>query len=293
MLTNKALWTIERNLDRSLTLGELADACGVSPFHLAHAFGEATGFSVMQYVRGRRLTEAAQSLASGDAPDILNLALDAGYGSHEAFSRAFRAQFGTTPETVRKNQTVEDLAMIQPMKVPEKTGFALAPPRFVSSPPMLVVGIAERHSFGATEGIPGQWQRFMRHYADIPDKVQPIPLGVSANMDDDGNFEYITAVEVSNASHLPKGFKQLRIPARHYAVFRHSGHVSTLGQTYSAIWNDWLPAHSHKAAEAWSGISRHLTRELVSAASKSGSRCKTAAPSGPSTPTARRDGRYR
>jgi hypothetical protein len=35
MLTNKALWTIDRNLDRSLTLRELADACGVSPFQTA------------------------------------------------------------------------------------------------------------------------------------------------------------------------------------------------------------------------------------------------------------------
>jgi AraC family transcriptional regulator len=257
MLTNKALWTIERNLDRSLTLRELADACGVSPFHLAHAFGEATGFSVMQYVRGRRLTAAAQSLASGNAPDILNLALDAGYGSHESFSRAFRAQFGTTPEMVRKSQTVEHLAMIKPMKVSEKTGLALEAPRFVSSPSMIVVGIIERHSFGATEGIPGQWQRFMRHYADITDKTQPIPLGVSANMDDDGNFEYMTAVEVSKAPELPKDFKQLRIPEQHYAVFRHSGHVSSLGETYSAIWNDWLPAHDRRAADG-PCLERHL-----------------------------------
>jgi AraC family transcriptional regulator len=203
------------------------------------------------------LTEAARMLASGNAPDILNLALDAGYGSHEAFSRAFRAQFGITPETVRKIQTVEHLAMIKAMKVPEKTDFALEPPRFVSSPPMLVVGITERHSFGATEGIPGQWQRFMRHYADIPDKAQPIPLGVSANMDDDGNFEYMTAVEVSKASDLPTGIKQLRIPAQHYAVFRHCGHVSTLGDTYSAIWNDWLPAHDRKAADG-PCLERHL-----------------------------------
>jgi AraC family transcriptional regulator len=257
VLTNKALWAIERNLDGPLTLRELADACGASPFHLAHAFGEATGLSVMQYVRGRRLTEAAQSLASGNAPDILNLALDAGYGSHEAFSRAFRAQFGTTPETVRKSQTVEHLAVIKPMKLAEKTGLTLEPPRFVSSPPMLAVGIAERYSFGATQGIPGQWQRFMKQYADIPDKAQPIPLGVSANMDDDGNFEYMTAVEVSKASDLPKGFKQLRIPAQHYAVFRHSGHVSTIGQTYSAIWNEWLPAHDCKAADG-PCLERHL-----------------------------------
>jgi AraC family transcriptional regulator len=89
MLAEKVLWAIERNLDRPLTLAEIADACGVSHFHLAHAFGQATGISVMQYVRARRLAEAAESLAAGDAPDILDLALDAGYGSHEAFSRAF------------------------------------------------------------------------------------------------------------------------------------------------------------------------------------------------------------
>jgi AraC family transcriptional regulator len=256
---------------------DLAHACGVSQFHLAHAFGEATGLSVMQYVRGRRLTEAAQSLASGNAPDILNLALDAGYGSHEAFSRAFRAQFGATPEMVRKSKTVENLAMIRPMKVPEKTGFTLESPRFVSSPAMLVAGLAERHSFGATQGIPGQWQRFMKHYAEIPDKVQPIPLGVSTNMDDDGNFEYMTAVEVSKVSDLPKGLGQFRIPAQHYAVFRHSGHVSRLGETYSAIWNDWLPAHSRKAADG-PNLERHLRRLIrkpVSAVSRFGFRWRT------------------
>jgi AraC family transcriptional regulator len=257
MLAENVLWAIERNLDRPLTLAELADACGVSHFHLAHAFGRATGFSVMHYVRARRLTEAARALAAGNAPDILGLALDCGYGSHEAFSRAFRAQFGTTPEAVRRTGHVENLAMIKAMKLFEKTDVALPPPRFVSGNPMLVVGLVERHSFGATQGIPGQWQRFMQHYADIPDKVQPIPLGISANMDDDGNFEYMAAVEVSKASDLPKGLQQWRIPAQHYAVFRHDAHVSTIGQTYSAIFNAWLPAHGRRAANGPT-IEHHL-----------------------------------
>jgi len=242
-LTNKALWVIERNLGRSLTLSELADACGVSRFHLAHAFGESTGLSVMQYVRGRRLAEAAQALAAGHAADILDLALDSGYGSHEAFSRAFRAQFGVTPEMVRKNKTVESLPMIKAMKVPARTSVVLPAPRFVASPPLLVVGLAERHAFGETQGIPAQWQRFMTRYHEIGDKVQPIPLGISTNMDDDGNFEYICGVEVSSTSGLPKGLNQFRIPAQHYAVFTHLGHISTIGETYAAIWNDWLPAH--------------------------------------------------
>jgi AraC-like DNA-binding protein len=54
-LTNQVLFMIERDLNRDLNLGELAKSCGVSRFHLAHAFGEMKGFSVMEYVRRRRL----------------------------------------------------------------------------------------------------------------------------------------------------------------------------------------------------------------------------------------------
>ena len=75
-LTNKALFIIERNISGDLSLAEIAKRCDVSRFHLAHAFGESTGQPVMEYVRGRRLTEAAYALASG-ADDILSVALDA------------------------------------------------------------------------------------------------------------------------------------------------------------------------------------------------------------------------
>ena len=89
---DKALWIIERNSTQLLTLDGIAAACGVSRSHLAHAFGTATGVSVMQYVRARRLSAAARALAAG-ASDILSIALEAGYGSHEAFTRAFRDRF--------------------------------------------------------------------------------------------------------------------------------------------------------------------------------------------------------
>jgi AraC family transcriptional regulator len=56
---------------------------------------------------------------------------------------------------------------------------------------------------------------------------------------------------------LPKGLRQWRIPAQHYAVFRHDAHVSTVGQTYSAIWNEWLPANGRRAADGPT-IERHL-----------------------------------
>ena len=249
-LTNKALWVIERNLTRPLTLADLADTCGVSRYHLAHAFGQATGLPVMQYLRGRRLTEAAQALASG-APDILDLALDAGYGSHEAFSRAFRAQFGVTPEMVRRQATTEELTMIKPMEYTDNNRATLAAPRFVQAAPMLAVGFAKHHPFEKPQDIPIQWQTFMATmYADIPHKSQTAPIGISWEMDDDGNFEYVCATEVSKFSSTPKGLIEITIPAQRYAVFSHDGHVSAVGATYNAILNDWLPASGERAADA-------------------------------------------
>src|SRR3954452_4261120 len=96
----KALWFVESHLADALTLDEIGAIAGVSRFHLVRAFAAATGLSVMRYVRARRLTEAARRLADG-APDILAVALEAGYGSHEAFTRAFREHFGITPEAAR------------------------------------------------------------------------------------------------------------------------------------------------------------------------------------------------
>src|SRR5260221_8800106 len=79
----KAIWFIETHFSGDISLDDIARSAGVSRYHVVRAFGFATGHSVMRYVRGRRLTEAARSLAGG-APDILAVALDARYGSHEA-----------------------------------------------------------------------------------------------------------------------------------------------------------------------------------------------------------------
>src|SRR5919109_5060161 len=110
----KALWYIESHLAQALTLDEIAGVAGVSRFHMVRAFAAATGFSVMRYVRARRLTEAARALAAG-APDILSLALNADYGSHEAFTRAFRDHFGVAPEAVRARARLDHLKLLEPI----------------------------------------------------------------------------------------------------------------------------------------------------------------------------------
>src|SRR6202030_201495 len=140
----KALWFIESHLAEGLTLDEIAGVAGVSRFHMVRAFAAATGFSVMRYVRARRLSEAARALAGG-APDILTLALDADYGSHEAFTRAFRDQFGVTPEAVRQRGDLGNLELLEPIKMSESGTVALEEPRRETGAALLIAGLRVRY----------------------------------------------------------------------------------------------------------------------------------------------------
>src|SRR5919201_4814650 len=199
----KALWYIESHLDGPLTLDEIANIAGVSRFHLVRAFAAATGLSVMRYVRARRLSKAARALAGG-APDILSLALDADYSSHEAFTRAFRDHFGTTPEAVRASTCLDQLKLQEPIMMDSTLLDTLKPPRFETAKPLLIAGIGERctHENGGA-GIPNQWQKFHQTVDDIPNRVGNVAYGVCCNGDDSG-FDYIAGVEVASFSDLPR-----------------------------------------------------------------------------------------
>src|SRR5215467_7231858 len=115
----KAIWFIETHFSDDISLDDIAKSAGVSRYHVVRAFGFATGRSVMRYVRGRRLTEAARSLVNG-APDILAVALDAGYGSHEAFTRAFREQFGLTPEQIRAQGHLSNIQLVEAIRMDDR-----------------------------------------------------------------------------------------------------------------------------------------------------------------------------
>ncbi len=136
----KALWFIESHFGSEITLDDIAEVAGVSSYYLTRAFGDATGHSVMRYVRGRRLTEAARSLADG-ARDILSVALDAGYGSHEAFTRAFRDQFGITPEALREEGHLRNVTLLEPIKMEESVRAVASPVRFEHAAVLLIAGI--------------------------------------------------------------------------------------------------------------------------------------------------------
>lgn len=228
----KALWYIESHLAQPLTLDEIAGVAGISRFHMVRSFAAATGFSVMRYVRARRLSEAARALANG-APDILGVALDADYGSHEAFTRAFRDHFGVTPEMVRATTCLDKLSLQESIIMDSTLLDHLKPPRFETGKPLLVAGIGERYNCDGSAAIPNQWQRFHQCVDNIPDRVGKVAYGVCCNGDDSGNFDYIAGVEVSDFSDLPREFSrvgtQLNPPLLQTYIFPSGPSAAPLG----------------------------------------------------------------
>ena len=245
----KAIWFIETHFAGDLSLDDIAGSVGVSRFYLTRAFGVATGRSVMSYVRGRRLTEAARSLANG-APDILSVALDAGYGSHEAFTRAFRDQFALTPEAVRAQRSICDLDLVEPIKLVETLIDDLRPARFENGRPLLIAGLGERYTWESSKAIPAHWQRLVPYLPTFPRRIGRTTFGVSYNGDEEGNFDYIAGCEVTDFSGLPTAFSRLRLGPQTYAVFAHRAHISEIRRTFCTIWTKWLPESGHEVADA-------------------------------------------
>lgn len=239
---HKAIWFIEAHLGAPLSLDAIAEAVGLSPFHLSRSFAATTQQSVMRYVRARRLTEAAKKL-SGGAPDILSVALDAGYGSHEAFTRAFASHFGITPEALRQQRTFDHPQRQEPIVMPSDWKPKLAPPRIVPvAKAQMMAGLQVRYHCGSNPtGIPGQWQQFQPWIDNLPASEPGVAYGIVVNVDDDGNMDYMAAVPVGNARDIPKELTCLELAPQTYAVFEHSGHISSIGATCSAVWSHQLP----------------------------------------------------
>lgn len=244
----KTIWVIESSLDRDVTLDEIARAAGMSRFHLTRAFGRSLGRSVMHYMRGRRLSEAAKRLAIG-APDILSVALDAGYGSHEAFTRAFRDEFGVTPTEFRNRPDLARHKLLEPIRMANQPAIKLAEPRIVDANPMLFVGLTRRYRFDDMAGIVGQWQAFNRHMGSIPNEVSGAAYGICTNSDAD-SMDYICAVEVSGFGLIDKDLQRLQVSAQRYAVFTHPGHISEIQAVFRTIYGEWLPNSGHENTEA-------------------------------------------
>jgi len=92
---------IKRRDSEEVTLKYIADKLGYSEFHLSRKFSEISGMQFRDYLRGRKLAFALKDVRDTDA-GILDIALEYGFSSHEAFTRAFREAYGVTPSDYRR-----------------------------------------------------------------------------------------------------------------------------------------------------------------------------------------------
>jgi AraC family transcriptional regulator len=97
----RVLTHIQEHLDEALGLEELAMVACFSSFHFHRVFAAMTGESIADHVRRLRLERAALELRSG-AKQVIQVALDAGYEAHEAFTRTFKAAYGVSPAKFRR-----------------------------------------------------------------------------------------------------------------------------------------------------------------------------------------------
>ncbi|WP_370674577.1 GyrI-like domain-containing protein [Pleomorphomonas sp. PLEO] len=243
----KAIWYLELNIGRQLTLVELADLCAVSPWHLSRLFQGAIGLAPMTYLRARRLTVAAKTLAEGEQ-EILPIALDAGYSSHEAFTRAFAGCFGVLPSTVRQARTTCNLSLMEPWTMNKDMIVDIGAPEFRERGAFQVTGLSTRCTFETNVVIPRLWQDFDLRSDEVPSPVPDVYYGVCCDMEADGHFRYVAGLE-SRAAYVPDALDAVNIPASRYAVFQHVGHISAFNKTVYTIWNKALPDAGLKPAK--------------------------------------------
>jgi len=249
-IIENAIWQVESNLRVPLTLETIAERCRVTPSYLTRAFSTATGLSLMRYCRARRLSEAARILALG-VPDILSLALDTGYGSHEAFTRAFREHFGVTPETVRDAHTTANLELTEPIIMDQPLNPKLADPRIEDRKALLLAGLIKTFAMKDIASIPSLWAEFNQIQGAIANTgPERRYFGASLSFSEETGCEYMAALEVTHLASVPKDIQTTTIPAAKYAVFTQPGHITLMRPTIMSIWQDWLPGSGYMAAEA-------------------------------------------
>ena len=113
-------------------------------------------------------------------------------------------------------------------------------PKFVTKPAFMLVGMKY---FGKNQHqeIKAMWGKFTPYIETLAEKPVQATYGWCGEMQEDGSFEYIAAVETSKAESLPEWAVVQMVPANTYAVFPHQGSLESLHDTTNYIFQTWLP----------------------------------------------------
>jgi AraC family transcriptional regulator len=252
---NQAMEHIERHLDQRIEVAELARIAVTSEYHLRRLFSALAGIPLSEYIRRRRLTVAGAEVLAGQRT-LLDIAVRYGYGSGEAFARAFRAMHGVGPGEARRTGAAlhSQLRMSFRLTVEGSSGMRY---RVVEKEEFRVVGKKARVPL-VHEGMNPAIVAFVRSI-DAPtlQRMEELcdqePRGIVAVSDDIADsraegteLDYYHGV-VSSAA-VPEDMAALTVPAGTWAVFESSGRFP---QALQYLWRDvftqWFPSNPYQS----------------------------------------------
>lgn len=249
---NQVLGYIEEHLTEEIDVAGLTSGLGTTEYHVHRMFSSLAGMPLSEYIRRRRMTVAAADVIGGR--DLLGTAVRFGYGSTEAFTRAFRAVHGVGPADVRRDGG--------PLRTQPQLRFRLT----IEGNTTMDTRIADRPAFrlvGHTARVPliheGPNPHIQAHIASLPESehsrlkalsnTEPAGLlQVSADVDPDytegSELTYLHGVAVSEGTPLPGDLDAIEVPAGTWAVFRTAGpYPAALQSTWAATAADWFPSN--------------------------------------------------
>jgi AraC family transcriptional regulator len=264
---HRALEFIDRHLDQPLELPQIATVAHFSAFHFHRVFAAWLGETFGEYLRRRRLEVAATRLLGQPQDSVLTIALSVGFGSAEAFARAFKSRFAVTPTqwrtreaTVRSllrsaahrnpGQTVSNLGQVSSVPGPHHhLSDPLGPEdvmkvEVVERPAVKVAYLRQVGPYGdplarfwrdvaypwmAANGLLGHTRYGVSH--DDPTITAP------------AKCRYDAAVEVPAAVVRPPGQALLStLPGGRYGVTPFRGTSGQIGTVRERFMRDWLPS---------------------------------------------------
>ncbi|MFI2304492.1 GyrI-like domain-containing protein [Actinacidiphila glaucinigra] len=252
---NQAMEHIERRLDQDIEVDELARIAATSEYHLRRMFSALAGMPLSEYIRRRRLTLAGAEVLAG-RETLLAIAVRYGYGSGEAFTRAFRAMHGIGPGDARRTGaelnsqsrmafrlTVEGSSSMR-YRVVDKADFAVV--GLKARVPLVHAG-PNQAIIDFVRGIDPRLQERLEKLSDQE------PHGIVAVCDDldpsraEGTeLDYYHAVITSAAA--PEGTTTLAVPAGTWAVFTTSGPAPrAVQELWRDVFTEWFPSNPYRS----------------------------------------------
>lgn len=240
----RVLLYIQKNLCETISLEELAQTACFSPYHFHRIFRGMVGETVAEYIRRIRLEYAAQALRRGQK-SVTDLAFEIRYESVEAFTRAFREQFGVNPGSYRKTNGGEKL---KPLSIADFAKGEIKMKIEVVNVPARRVAFV-RHT-GPYDQCGAVWEKLCL-WAGPRGLLQPGVEFLGLCYDDPDVTEpekirYDACITVSEGLAAEGEIGVQTLEAGLYARTTHHGSYQRLAQTYAELCGRWAPENGYE-----------------------------------------------